>query len=61
MQREEIYFLKGLKGAVLVAEFSPDGHFLAAADTEGHVLVWDMETGLLATSVRHCPACSTRK
>jgi len=59
MQREEIYFLKGLKGAVLVAEFSPDGHFLAAADTEGHVLVWDMETGLLATSVRHCPACST--
>ena len=33
MQREEIYFLKGLKGAVLVAEFSPDGHFLAAVGT----------------------------
>eukprot|EP01047_Picozoa_sp_COSAG01_P063310 COSAG01_NODE_8182_length_2887_cov_4.576399_1_plen_621_part_00 len=58
-RREEIYFLKGLKGEVLVTAFSPDGRFLAAADTEGKVLVWDMETGLLATSVRHCPVCST--
>jgi len=58
-QREEIYFLKGLQGQVLCTAFSPDGRFLAAADTEGHVLVWDMETGLMATTVRHCPVCST--
>merc|ERR550537_55209 len=58
-RREEIYFLKGLSGEVLATEFSPDGRFLASADTEGHVLVWDMETGLVATSVRQCPVCST--
>ena len=58
-RREEIYFLKGLMGEVVCADFSPDGRFLAACDTEGKVLVWDMETGLLATTVRHCPVCTT--
>ena len=58
-QREEIYFLKGLMGEVVCTNFSPDGRFLAACDTEGKVLVWDMETGLLATTVRHCPVCTT--
>ena len=58
-RREEIYFLKGLMGEVVCTAFSPDGRFLAAADTEGKVLVWDMETGLLATTVKHCPVCTT--
>eukprot|EP01052_Picozoa_sp_SAG31_P007095 SAG31_NODE_334_length_17513_cov_10.799989_3_plen_641_part_00 len=58
-RREEVYFLKGLVGRVLCVSFSSDSRFLAAADTEGNILVWSMETGLLATTVRHCPNCST--
>ena len=57
-RREEIYFLKGLVGQVVCCSFSPDSRFVAAADIEGNILVWSMETGLLATTVRHCPNCS---
>jgi WD40 repeat protein len=58
-RREEIYFLKGLLGRVICCKFSPDSRFLAATDTEGNIIVWSMETGLLATTVKHCPNCST--
>jgi WD40 repeat protein len=44
VEREEIRQLEGLTIAVSAIRWSPDTRFLAAADLDGHILVWDTET-----------------
>jgi WD40 repeat protein len=44
--------LHGLDNSVELADFNPDGHTLAASDTTGRILLWDVGSG---RALRHQP------